>query len=362
MRQNLLLMLGTILALLLLGEMGIRISDAFDGKAFSSRRNRVVREPRSVRPFRMFGKDLYTEVDGESMIVSRHGELYPLAKPPDAFRIVCMGGSTTENIPSLRAGGTHYPLRLQELLRERTGRGDVEVINAGHSAYSTAHSLILLELNVIHWDPDLVILSHNINDLSAAWFPDFTFDYSNKYVHRPFVPEEVRTLPNLLLQNFQVYWVLKKRFAKLEKRLRGPTSSSFRRRSYGEQPPEAVVRVFEANLASFVAVARARDIEVVFGSQPLQPAEESFAEHHQWKEYNDIVDYPLHAEFVAHHRAFNAVMATVAADSGVPFVSNDAALGGRPENFTDHVHYTPAGVEALARSYADALLARGLLD
>ena len=60
------------------------------------------------------------------------------------------------------------------------------VISVASSAYATPHSLTLLSLDVLSWDTDLVILSHNINDLQAAYMPGFKPDYSHKYqLHVP---------------------------------------------------------------------------------------------------------------------------------------------------------------------------------
>ena len=52
-------------------------------------------------------------------------------KPDGVFRIVCFGGSTSENKYAHHLEGIHYPGLLQEHLRERTGRDSIEVINLG---------------------------------------------------------------------------------------------------------------------------------------------------------------------------------------------------------------------------------------
>ncbi|ETX06172.1 MAG: hypothetical protein ETSY2_18725 [Candidatus Entotheonella gemina] len=117
---------------------------------------------------------------GIRYIASRYQELYPLEKPSGTFRIVAFGGSTTANVQAMRSQTPHYPLLLQTQLRRTLARNDIEVINVGNPSYATPHSLILLAFDVLSWQPDLVILSHNINDLTALYWPDFTFDYSNK--------------------------------------------------------------------------------------------------------------------------------------------------------------------------------------
>ena len=39
----------------------------------------------------------------------------------------------------------------------------------------------------------------------------------------------------------------------------------------------------------------------------------------------------------------------------------DAALGGNKEYFIDLVHYTPAGVQKLAKTYADFIIANSIV-
>ena len=70
------------------------------------------------------------DTDAGRVISSRWQEHYPLEKAPGTFRVVAFGGSTTEN----RVGEMHYPLRLQEMLRERLGRDDLHRVRVALDA------------------------------------------------------------------------------------------------------------------------------------------------------------------------------------------------------------------------------------
>ena len=339
-------------------ELGLRVWDAAKGRGFDwDGRNRLANQ-RPLVPFRTFGFDPYADTDAGRVISSRWQEHYPLEKAPGTFRVVAFGGSTTEN----RVGEMHYPLRLQEMLRERLGRDDIEVINVGNQAYATPHALNLLLLHVVHWDPDLVILSQNVNDLTAAYFPEFRPDYSNKYSNDFFLPDHENryTTPNVLFQNSQLYWFLLGRLLKLETGMRPQVPIA--RETYGMEPPEAARVVFEHNLRSFIRYAESHGITVVIGSQPFMADRALFDIHWGFKpdSYKAAVRFPEHEEFVAHHAAYNRSLQRIAEELDVVFVDNDSALGGRAEYFTDSVHYTRAGIERLARSYADALIAAGI--
>jgi len=210
-------------------ELGLRLVDVAKGHGFDWEGRNLLLNQRPLVPFRGFGFDPYAETDAGRVISSRWQEHYPLAKPDGTFRIVAFGGSTTEN----RIEGMHYPLRLQQMLRERLGRDDIEVINVGNQAYATPHTLNLLLLHVVHWDPDLVILSHNVNDLTAAYFPGFRSDYSNKYSNDFFLPDHENryTTAHVLFQNSQLYWFLVGRLANFETRMR--PNKRYLRQSYG---------------------------------------------------------------------------------------------------------------------------------
>ncbi len=352
------LVLAVLLALALLGELGLRVSDMVRGQGFfNDRRDQLARfRATPLAPFRLFGPPLYQGDGGTLTIKSTNNRLFPLHKPAGDFRVVCFGGSTTHQ---------GYPRLLEAELRRRLSDQKIEVINVGFSGYSTPHSLIELELDVISWQPDLVIISHNINDLLAAYFPDFRPDYSNKYRFGFFSVtdyKDIFTPWRVLLQNFQLYWWFEYRLERLELRLhRDELRSTVHRRSYGMRPPAWPARVFKRNLESFIALARMHGFKVVLATQPLEPSEEYFMRHYAHKPYNDIVVYPLHAEFVAHHHFYNGIIRQVASERGAGLVDNAAVMNGRTEYFIDSVHYSKAGMKRLTQSFADTLIAKGLV-
>ncbi len=363
LKQKFWLILISLLVSLLLLELGIRTLDIFRGfDFFSQHRNDVLRLKHSTIPFRTFGPKFYQTVDGVRFITSTHGELFPLKKEKDVFRIVCFGGSTTENRWSLSLAGFHYPLLLQSELRDRFKTQNIEVINVGFNGYATPHSLILLELDVLSWEPDLVILSHNINDLKVSYWTDFTFDYSNTFSDKFYkIPdfESVLSTPNLLFQHSQLYWFISHR---LEKMRHKGNIYPIQRKSQGNEPNPLALNTFKRNLESFISLAHARNIKVLLGTQALYPKEEFFNRIGNRFPYNDKVIYPLHEELIEHHRVYNKMIATVAKERSTLFVDNGASLEGREEFFMDHIHYTPEGVRQLVQNYVHALGKSGVMD
>jgi len=103
---------------------------------------------------------------------------------------------------------------------------------------------------------------HNINDVGAAYWPDFTFDYSNKYSDPYYFGENLKTrytVMNVLFQDFNSYWYLRGRID------RGLFGNEFepKRRSYGDEPNLDAAAVFERNLTSFVTLANSNGIQTL---------------------------------------------------------------------------------------------------
>lgn len=350
------LLIAIFLLLLLVAEVSVRVYDKMAGREFLSTHRNILSRNKPTLPFRTFGFDMYQEVEGVEHLSSVHKELYPLQKDKDTFRILCFGGSTTANWHCVDRTGYHYPLRLQAILREHYQTDQIEVINVGNSAYTTAHSFIALSLDALSWQPDLIILSHNINDLTVMYWPNMAYDYSNKYSHAFYMPNFKNfTIINSLFQYSNLYWVIKNRLGRLIK------PPSLQRVSYGDQPTSKAIHIFKRNLLAFAAMAQSTGAQVLLATQALQQDEDMFLKHMAHKPYNSIVSYPLHEEFVKHHRSFNRIIQDAAKESGALFIDNDASFKGEREYFVDYVHYTPQGVDKLAHNYARFLIDHGMI-
>jgi len=340
----------SILIFFIVLEVGFRCFGVLKGTSFFYPFQKVGKKAKPFILFRTFGFKLYQTIDGVRYISSRHKEIFPLKKPKNTIRIVCFGGSTTENGFAYRTGKVHYPLVLQSILGEKFKKTNFEVINVGYSAYATPHSLILFELDVLSWEPDIVILSHNVNDLFVSYWPNLSFDYSNKYL------DDFYTFPGMkqnisIGERSRLIRFLKSRYLKLTGGAKFPVV----RKSQGNSPSPMAKKIFQRNLRSFVSLAQSNGIQVLLGTQALQPTEDMFLRHMNEKPYNNKVVYPLHEEFVQHHHAFNEVIKKVSLEAKTLFAENDLALGGKMEFFHDFVHYTVAGVKKLAQNYADVL-------
>jgi lysophospholipase L1-like esterase len=90
------------------------------------------------------------------------GDLVPLEKPEDTYRIVTLGGSTTFGWHVDTADT--WPQQLETVLRFDLGYENVEVVNLASLAYNSHGSVTNLFIRGVNFDPDLVIVYHGIND------------------------------------------------------------------------------------------------------------------------------------------------------------------------------------------------------
>jgi len=343
----------SILILLFFLEVGIRCVGVLTDRSFFYPFQKEGKQAKPYILFRTFGFKLYQAVDDVRYISSSHEEIFPLKKPKNTIRIACFGGSTTENGFAYRTGKVHYPLLLQSILEDKFKKTKFDVINVGYPAYATPHSLILFELDVLSWEPDIVILSHNINDLIASYWPNLDFDYSNKYATTKYIYPRMRRNVSIFEHSLLISF-LKFSYRELIN-LTGGANYPVIRKSQGNNPIPLAKKIFRRNLRSFISLAQSNGIQVLLGTQALQPREDMFLRHMNQKSYNNKVVYPLHEEFVQHHHAFNKVIKKVSLEGKTLFAENDLALGGRMEFFHDFVHYTVTGVKKLAQNYADVL-------
>lgn len=89
-------------------------------------------------------------------------------KPADVFRIVCIGGSTTEEGPTEQET---YPNILEKLLQEQNkGPYKIEVINAGIPGIS-ANKLWLRLSDYLMMEPNLIVYCEGANDITHILLP-----------------------------------------------------------------------------------------------------------------------------------------------------------------------------------------------
>lgn len=118
---------------------------------------------------RLFGPDLKRVPGftyGKAVVKNSHGfrdREYTMAKPQNTYRILVLGDSFTWGV-GLDAEET-LPKLLESRLSEETSSGEVEVINAAIPGYNTVEEFLLLKEEGVKYDPDMVLVVFNLNDI-----------------------------------------------------------------------------------------------------------------------------------------------------------------------------------------------------
>lgn len=288
--------------------------------------------------------------------------LYDVPKPPDTFRILTLGGSTTYgyNVEAEQA----YPAQMEAALRDEYGYENVEVVNGGIPSYATMNSLVNLQTRGLEQDPDLVIVYHAINDMMLRWQ---TADcYRGMNALRGIGDEGTWSFETPTLSR----WALVRYIGVSAGWLADPSDLQWRFRHTGlcngtpdggllnhitaieENPPV----YFERNLRHMVAIANANDVPLLLVTQPMDylGIDASAAD-------GDTVWVSIQRGQPEH----NAVTLDVAADTGAlvyDFAAAYADVYDASDWMGDRTHLQPQGLVKQGAMFAAYLHENGLVS
>jgi hypothetical protein len=262
-------------------------------------------------------------------------------REPGEVRVLALGGSTTENV--WNDLGIHWAL-VFECMARREGRRDVRVLNAGMSAYSTAHSLVRYQLDLAETKPDIVLVMHNINDLTVSYHSALAGqkidpNYLVKYGTRGYTGQVDES--DIVISRL-VNMVRSRVFGPASSRRVFPDSASY-------DLPEAE-RIFRRNLVLLIQAIKSSGATPVLLTMPR-------SDDPRWVELARRGDMavaglgllPEASIFFPDFDRFNDVIRAVAADHGALSVDMAQNLAEEAGTFVDVVHYSTQGVRAFGR-------------
>jgi len=270
-----------------------------------------------------------------------------IPKPPGVFRILCLGGSTTEG---LERKGYTYPLK--EMLSQKYPQKRIEVINAGRFFYSTQHSIIQYLFYLKDIEPDLIILFHGINDLITSFTqPPFSSSpYRKDYGHFYGAIAKIRypkTFEEFLFEFF--YADLLKPKLKPVAFLDFKSQHSFRR-----------------NLETIIEISKCKGIHLILSNQAHCYSKMNDSElNFMAMQSHFLVDSEHYADEKSWYEGmelFNRIAKETAKRFTIPFVDQSEAFNGRRELFRESVHMTSEGVKLKARLFFEKIVQLKLLE
>lgn len=292
----------------------------------------------------------------------------PEFPPRDAaYRILCLGGSTTE-CAYLNQDETWPGLVMQQINHAHTTQ-PVWVGNAGISGFSSTHHVRFAEESELMDEIDCLVVLVGVNDLGrileAGELEVDRLRLEARYeCIRPFWSySALRGLSRQLVNRYAMGITTHAE----DSQGHNYTLRRAERAAAPKQAPlpdlTAALDEYDRRIARIIAACRRRNVRPVFLSQPtlwssdLAPPVESLL----WLGWSQSGDYLPADRLRQGIDRYNETLAAACRRHNVEFVDL-SDLEGDTEFFYDDCHFTEAGARAVARRVSDSLMACPPLD
>lgn len=281
-----------------------------------------------------------------------------LEKPVGMTRIVCLGGSSTEEgcVPD----GKTWPERMQAHVDAVVGTGRVEVINLGCAGFSTGASASNLVVNGLRFKPDIVVLYHANNDFWKALMCRPELKWQETYV-------DYEARRSSLLERALCKSIILDRLNRARYYAGGRRNREFLKRyarlpesEKAEIPMEGIETEARERLEDVADLCQQNGIQLIIGIQAtlIGPDLPESALPRMW----ELLRWTWEGRQIA-WRSFDAglqrirdMQRTFAAERGLACIDVNREVAKDPSLYFDHIHYTEAGSEAVGRAMAQGLM------
>tara|TARA_Y100000590_G_scaffold344153_1_gene393472 strand:+ start:188 stop:1408 length:1221 start_codon:yes stop_codon:yes gene_type:complete len=264
-----------------------------------------------------------------------------IPKPKNLIRINCIGGSTTVNYITIDNKTYSYPLELEKILKAKYNK-NIEVNNCGVGGYNSADLLVNYALQLVDTEPDFLIIYHAYNDIRSYLTPNFTSDYahSRKNLGEAYwkfaIGSKIPDIPIKFINYLKNKWFLPSnvRYSLLEVISKGKVdiNSDF---SHG-------LKAYERNLQNIINICEKNNTQVILCT---------FAHYLHEK----IKNSELHILFKKIVLEENEIMKKLAKKNNLKLVDAYSSIPKEDTNFVDSNHFTPKGMNLLAKSISEAI-------
>jgi lysophospholipase L1-like esterase len=257
-------------------------------------------------------------------------------KPKGRVRLAFLGGSTTF-CAEVHGNEATWPARVVAGLREAHPRVAFDWINASAGGWATDSSLTNLDRRLAPLEPDVILVYHATNDLTKD---------SRELARRAGLGDTGGDVSGWLGEHSMAWDLLCKNQA-YRKRLR-PASEERRGLDFD---PEELVRPFRERLTALTRRATEIAPRVVLITFSQRTRVSQSAEERQSSARSSLyyMPYMTPEGLIEVFAAANAVVREVARAEGALLVDGEDEIPADGEHFTDSVHFTARGCEAMAR-------------
>lgn len=277
---------------------------------------------------------------------------YSTPKQSGTFRILFLGGSTTENYDCEKGPNSSWPAQLEQILTERLPGKNIECVNAGVAGYTSAESLSDFCLRCLDFEPDMVVVYHNVNDAISCQLVDgFKSDYSHVRKVKPWRMPSINSLPS-------IRFLLSYEYARFQLIQAFGTQSTLMKQitdlPWKSDDPFDPMRIepFKRNIASVVAVAIANNCTPVLVRWECGWDDDNKC---PWPHMFDAPNDDLGEKYFQYLRGNNVALKEVASKfDECRYVEVDPFE--RSHFIIDNMHFTSEGLSLMADRMANSLI------
>jgi len=302
------------------------------------------------------------------------GEETNIAKSPNTFRIIELGGSTV--LSSLVPYEQSHARVLEKLLQQQFPNKKIEVLNAADNGYTSEHSLIQYLFKIKSYRPDLIIMWHGFNDLIRSCdSPRYTSgtyqeDYSHYWgttsdmVYWYFGQQPVLTFHSYAVELF--LQIIKNNFYTDITSLLQKSKPPFKYQGVSVKHFPSIDS-YKRNLAEFAEILKKDNVPVIIGNQPFL-----FKEKMNQDEINALEgvaipcekdgSYPSITSFIDGLTLFNTATKEIANKEGLLFANLEQEVPKSLIYFKDFVHTTAKGDDRIAHTLYYSIISNNLIN
>ena len=266
-------------------------------------------------------------------------------KPSGTVRIAFLGASTTW-CAEVSGNDATWPSLVADDLRNRFGGADVDFVNGGVPGYTARSSLKNLELRVAPLEPDIIVIYHATNDMSA----ELRALAAARGLTRQAQPEAPSWLASRFLlwdlaeKNWRIWLAQRKAEANVDRL---------------EVDPALMGSQFRRDLTALVLAAKAKSNAVALAtfSTRLRAGQDDGERLKAAASALYYMPFMTPDGLLASYARYNDLIREVARDTGAILIDGEHDIPGDDRHFTDSVHFTDDGSRAMAVSVANALAA-----
>lgn len=283
------------------------------------------------------------------------GPQIEVPKPVGRLRLAFLGASTTF-CAEVSDNETTWPHLVAQKLREAFPRREVDYVNGGVPGYVVSSSVANLKKRVAPLQPDVIVIYHATNDLSAE---TRRLAAQQGIYNRPQAKES-----ESWLAQYSLLWFLVEKNLRVKLAQQAAAGDGERL----EFDPASLGQQFRQDLSTLITEAQKVADVVAVATFSHQVRASQSAERQLQASSSALYYMPFMSPegLLEAYERYNQIIREVARETGAVLIGGEMEIPGDGEHFNDTVHFSDSGSRLMAERVVGVLREapsfRGLLD